>query len=66
MEVDRRVGNNRLNNRAAVEVFEVVSPQEGKLVRLRQIDVNHYNQSASGHTNALVLSAWEVFGDLIE
>jgi hypothetical protein len=63
--VDRRLDNTGLNARSAIQVFEVDEPIEGRYIRIRQTDVNYY-KDRSGHINALVLSAWELFGDILE
>jgi hypothetical protein len=63
VEVDRRVDDQNLNGRAAVAVFVIAVPVVGRFIRLRQIDVNHCD-NPMGAVNSLVLSAWEIFGDL--
>jgi hypothetical protein len=65
IEVDRHENNQDLNRESAVGIFTIQDPIEGRFIRIRQTDVNHYRDS-SGAINSLVFSAMEFFGDLIE
>jgi hypothetical protein len=62
--IDHRADNSELNSRSAIVRFDIENPQESRLIRLRQTNVNHYH-SPSGCTNSIVLSGLEIFGDLI-
>jgi hypothetical protein len=62
--IDRRTDNSQLNSRSAIARFDIENPEESRLIRLRQTDKNYYH-SPSGCTHSIVISALEIFGDLI-
>jgi hypothetical protein len=63
--VDHREGVEALNGPAAVGTFTIAKPGQGRFVRIRQTGENHPG-AEKGFENSLVVSAWEIYGDLIE
>jgi hypothetical protein len=59
IELDRREHNNDLNDRNVTRTFPVSRSEDVRMIRLRQIGVNHYG---SRH---LLLSSFEIFGCVI-
>jgi hypothetical protein len=64
MVVDRRDRVATLNGPGAVGTFVVAERAEGRFVRLKQTGENHPG-AGKGFENSLVVSAWEVYGELI-
>jgi hypothetical protein len=62
--IDARENEKALNAPLAVAAFRVSGEKEARLVRIRQTAPNHAGAPA-GAENALVVSAWEIFGELI-
>jgi hypothetical protein len=60
MELDRREENNELSGRNLIKTFAISKVETIRLIRLRQIGKNHYNN------DHLMFAAWELFGTLIE
>jgi hypothetical protein len=63
-EIDRREGVDELDAPAAVATFEIAERKEARFVRIRQTGENHRG-AGSGFENSLVISAWEIFGELL-
>jgi hypothetical protein len=58
-ELDRRENNTDLNNSYAVKTFNICKVDTFRMIRLRQIGLNHRND------NLLLFTAFELFGSLI-
>jgi hypothetical protein len=63
-EVDSRDNVEALDAPGAVGTFDVREKRNARFVRIRQIGENHPG-AGNGFENSLVLSAWEIFGELI-
>jgi hypothetical protein len=59
-QIDRRENNRDLNGYNLTKTFAVQKEEMGRYVRLVNIGRNHHG------TNALCLTAWELFGTLVE
>jgi hypothetical protein len=59
-EIDHRENNAELNEPLKTKVFEVCACDASRFIRLAQIGRNHYGNSE------LCISAWEIFGRVIE
>jgi hypothetical protein len=61
-EVDRRENDSSLKGQNLTQLFKVSRIDECRFVRIRQIGKNHY----STPNDYLVISSFEIFGELIE
>jgi hypothetical protein len=59
-EIDRRQDDISLKDFRAVRIFEVAATREIRMVRIKQTGPNHTGM------NELIVSAWEIFGALME
>jgi hypothetical protein len=59
-KVDRRERNSEMNDRNVTRLFKVETREPRRFIRLVNIGRNHYGD------DRLVISAWEVFGSLVE
>jgi hypothetical protein len=68
--LDKRKNCDDLNGPRLVRTFPIAQGREVALIRIRQKDVNHmvgpYTPGVSGGKHSLVLSDFEIFGELIE
>jgi hypothetical protein len=59
LEIDRRENNTDLNGSHAIKTFNICKVDTFRMIRLRQIGLNHRND------NYLLFTAFEFFGSLI-
>jgi hypothetical protein len=59
-EVDCREDTNEVNSNYFTGIFGVAGGGECRFIRLANIDKNHFAN------DAIYISAWEIFGSLIE
>jgi hypothetical protein len=58
--LDERQNNTDLSQKLAIVTFKITHPEEVRMIRVRQTGLNHNG------THCLAISAFEVFGDVIE
>jgi hypothetical protein len=59
IEIDRRENNTDLNSSYAIKTFNICKVDTFRMIRLRQIGLNHRND------NYLIFTSFELFGTLI-
>jgi hypothetical protein len=59
LEIDRRENNTDLNSSFAIKTFQICKVDTFRMIRLRQIGLNHQNN------NYLIFTSFELFGSLI-